>query len=36
MGKRIDAETRAAMVGAYCEDDSATYSSVAKKFGVSF
>ena len=36
MGKRIDTETRAAMVGAYCEDDSATYSSVAKKFGVSF
>ena len=36
MGKRIDAETRAAMVGAYCEDDSATYNSVAKKFGVSF
>ena len=36
MGKRIDTETRAAMVGAYCEDDSATYNSVAKKFGVSF
>jgi len=36
VGKRIDAETRAAMVGAYCEDDSATYNSVAKKFGVSF
>ncbi len=36
MGKRIDAETRAAMVRAYCEDDSTTYSSVAKKFGVSF
>lgn len=36
MGKRIDTETRAAMVRAYCEEDSATYSSVAKKFGVSF
>ncbi len=36
MGKRIDAETRAAMVGAYCEDDSATYCSVARQFGVSF
>ena len=36
LGKRISDEIRKQMVSAYIADDSATYHSIAKQFGVSF